>query len=171
MDMKQSFNHFAIQFLSAILLGLLLVALHSRILGGFFAIFVPKFASPWELSKLIYWPMLGSVLFTQQAKTSAWEPGRAAACLVLTPMALFLLCWCLSLLNLSSGVYVLLWILVMASGMLAATMGDADRKLSPVWLVLAVALGMLYVIFSYMPPQWGPFLDPTDVAAMARIPY
>jgi len=126
MDMKQSFNHFAIQFLSAILLGLLLVALHSRILGGFFAIFVPKFASPWELSKLIYWPMLGSVLFTRQAKTSAWEPGRAAACLVLTPMALFLLCWCLSLLNLSSGVYVLLWILVIGGGMLAATMGDAD---------------------------------------------
>lgn len=165
--MKQSFNHFAIRFLSAILLGLLLVALHSRISGGFFTMFVPKFASPWELSKLVYWPMLGAVLFTRQAK----KPGREVPCLVLTPLALFLLCWCLSLLNLSSGVYVLLWILLMAAGMLLGTMGKAGGKLSPVWLVLAVALGMLYVIFSFLPPNWGPFLDPTDVTAMARIPY
>jgi len=169
--MKRSFNHFAIQFLSAILLGLLLVALHSRISGGFFTIFVPKFASPWELSKLVYWPMLGSVLFTWQAKTASWGSGRAAVCLVLSPVALFLLCWCLSLLNLSSGVYVLLWVLIMAGGILAATMGNAEEKLSSFWLVLVVALGMLYVIFSYMPPHWGPFLDPTDVAAMASIPY
>ena len=169
--MKQSFNHFAIQFLSAILLGLLLVALHSRISGGFFTIFVPKFASPWELGKLIYWPMLGSMLFTWQKRTAVREAGWEAPCLVLTPMALFLLCWCLSLLNLSSGVYVLLWVLMMAAGMLAATMGNADHKQSPVWFVLAVALGMLYVIFSFMPPQWGPFMDPTDVADMARIPY
>ena len=165
--MKQSFNHFAIRFLSAILLGLLLVALHSRISGGFFTMFVPKFASPWELSKLVYWPMLGAVLFTRQAK----KPGREVPCLVLTPLALFLLCWCLSLLNLSSGVYVLLWVLIMAGGILAATMGNAEEKLSSFWLVLVVALGMLYVIFSYMPPHWGPFLDPTDVAAMASIPY
>lgn len=169
--MRQPFNCFAVRFLTAVLLGLLLIALHGRVSGGFFTIFVPRFASPWELGKLIYWPLLGAGLLTGRTKVARWRPGREVPCLVLAPMALFLLYWCLSLLDLSSGIYVLVWMLVLAAGLLTALLGSAETRPSAVWTVLAVTLGAVYVIFSFMPPMWGPFLDPTDVAALATIPY
>ena len=43
-----------------------------------------------------------------------------------------------------------------------------------VWLLakrcLPAALGALYLLFSFFPPAFGPFLDPCDAAAMATIP-
>lgn len=169
--MKQSFNRFAIRFLTAVLLGLLLIALHSRVSGGFFSVFVPRFSSPWELSKLVYWPLLGAVLFTGKTKAAVWEPGREVPCLVLAPVTLFLLSWVLSRLNLGSGVFILLWVAVLGGSLLVALLGGSGKKCASVWFVLMAALGAAYVLFTFLPPMWGPFLDPTDVAAMAVIPY
>jgi biotin transporter BioY len=169
--MKDHFNRFAVRFLTALLLGLVLLLLHGWSGSGVTGIFAPKFASPWELSKLAYWPLLGALLLT------GWLSGGvkktlacAAPCLVLTPLALFLVFCAVSLLEPAGGVYLLLWIVAAAIGLaLADQERDAGRR--NVWLVLVAAMAVLYVLFTFLPPVARPFLEPGDVATMGTIPY
>lgn len=62
--MRDSIDRVALRYLGAVLLGLLLLVLHNTVQGGPAAVLVPQGASAWELSKLVYWPMLGACLAT-----------------------------------------------------------------------------------------------------------
>ena len=65
------------------------------------------------------------------------------------------------------------WCLVVWMCVLAVTLAwGTPEKLGrwPLWPVLALALVGFYILLTYLPLYWGPFLDPRDVAAMATIP-
>ena len=165
--MKDHFNRFAVRYLTALLLGLLALLLHAWADNPLLGIFMPRCSSPWELSKLAYWPMLAALLLTSHLTDGLRATvGKALPSLTLTAPLLFLMYWLISGLEPAWGVYLLLWIAAAAIGTALSDRGKAGG----VWLVLAVALGAIYVIFSFLPPTFGPFLDPHSAAAMATIP-
>ena len=66
-----------------------------------------------------------------------------------------------------TAVLMLLWIVLTA-----LTLALAERwRGSAVWTVLLAALGVAYVLFSFLPPALPPFLEPGDAAAMAPIAW
>jgi uncharacterized protein YqgC (DUF456 family) len=166
--MKDRFNRFAVRFLIALLLGLASLLLHSWADVPLIGIFLPRWSSPWELSKLGYWPLLAALVLTARASGGLRATlGPALPCLCLTGPALFLLYWLLSGLEPSWGVYLLVWV---AASAIATALSDRGTP-NGVWAVLAAALGALYGVFSFCPPTFGPFLDPASAAAMATIPF
>lgn len=58
--MRDPFNRFALRYLAAVVCGLALLLLHSTAQSGLPAAFVPQCPSPWELSKLAFWPLLAA---------------------------------------------------------------------------------------------------------------
>lgn len=161
--MKQvSFYRFCIGFLAAIFLGVIFACLQSNWPCWLTNLFAPVCGSPWEQSKLAFWPILGGIAI---AKVSTKEQGGGELpMLVLTPIALSLALW----LTQSRGNYfLLLWVVALAAGWALSGRGCKGRH---VWLLLAVAMAAAYVLFTFLPPMAGPFLDPSDVAAMATIP-
>jgi hypothetical protein len=62
--MRDTIDRVALRYLAAVLLGLVLLLLHELVRGGPAAVLVPQRASPWELSKLVFWPVLGAGLLT-----------------------------------------------------------------------------------------------------------
>jgi hypothetical protein len=90
--------------------------------------------------------------------------------LTVAPVTAVLIFWVLSALEPGPGVYLLTWIVLSAAALALVQRGilaEGDRS---VWMVLAVAMGILYIVLTFLPPMIGPFLDPSDVAAMATIP-
>lgn len=165
--MKNRFTHFSIRFLVVLLAGLFLLLLRTSAQNPFCALLTPQFTSPWELSKLVYWPLLlaAAIPLRDGGKFSARLPWLTAA-----PVTAVLIFWVLSALEPGPGVYLLIWVVLSAVALALAQRGvlaEGDRS---VWLVLAAAMGILYIVLTFLPPMIGPFLDPSDVAAMATIP-
>ncbi|MEG2176705.1 MAG: hypothetical protein RRY97_07490 [Oscillibacter sp.] len=161
--MKQSFNQFAVGFLTTILGGLFLLLLHGVIVGGPLAVFVPRCSSAWELSKLAFWPLLLACLLRRG------KGGMPLSALVLTPLALMLADWAVLALGGNGGICLALWVAALA---LALAFGrPCSEKWHWIWMAAAVALGLSYLLLTYFAPPWGPFLCPGDVAAMAPIPF
>lgn len=160
--MKQSFNQFAIRFLTTILCGLFLLLLHTVIRGGPLAVFVPRNSSAWELSKLAFWPLLLTALLTGRKDCPSSLPA-----LVLAPLTLVLADWAVLAMGGSGGICLALWVAALA---VALAFGCAGKHRT-LWLVLAILLGVGYLLATYFAPLWGPFLPPGDVAAMSTIPF
>lgn len=162
--MKDRFDRFVLRFLAILLLGLLLMTLRGH---GILAVFTPQYASPWELGKLLYWPML--VVFSL---TSSWSEGvkkticSAAPAMILAPLALQACCWAVQSLRPAAAVLILLWVIAVAVGTALADQGKTHTSL---WLPFVLLEGVLLVIFTFCPPSFGPFIDPRDVAAMGII--
>lgn len=166
--MKDRFNRFAVRFLTALLVGLLALLLHDWARNPALGIVMPKNGCAWELGKLAYWPMLATVALTGRLTGGVKKTFSSAAMwLFLTPLALFLAEWAVMALDAGRGLRVALWVALAAAG---TALWDNEKK-GELWPVLAIALGVLYVVFTFRPPLWGPFLDPLDAAAMAAIPY
>lgn len=165
--MKNGFAHFSIRFLTAVLAGLFLLLLRAAAHNPVFALLTPQFASPWELGKLLYWPLLlaAAIPLRQGGKFSERLPW-----LTLAPLAAVLVFWALSALRPGPGVYLLVWIVLSAAALALAQRGILSKGNRDLWLVLTVALGILYIVLTFLPPGLGPFLDSADVAAMATIP-
>ena len=167
--MKVRFNRFAVRYLTALLLGLVLLLLHGWAGSALLGIVLPRSGAPWELGKLAYWPMLAVIPVTGRlsggVRQTAAELLPAA---VLTALALFLVCWGLSGLQPGWGVYLLAWVALTAAGT-ALSVREKPMK-GGVWVLLAAALALAYVLFSLLPPVWQPFLDPHSAAAMATLP-
>ena len=167
--MKVRFNRFAVRYLTALLLGLVLLLLHGWADNALLGIVLPKSGAPWELGKLAYWPMLAAIPVT--GRLSGGMRRTAAELLppaVVTALALFLVCWGLSGLQPGWGVYLLAWVALTAAGT-ALSVREKPMK-GGVWVLLAAALALAYVLFSLLPPVWQPFLDPHSAAAMATLP-
>jgi hypothetical protein len=165
--MKNHFAYFSIRFLAVLLAGLFLLLLRASAQNPVSALLTPQFASPWELSKLVFWPLLlaASIPLRDGGKFSSRLPWLTVA-----PVTAVLIFWVLSALEPGPGVYLLTWIVLSAAALALVQRGilaEGDRS---VWMVLAVAMGILYIVLTFLPPMIGPFLDPSDVAAMATIP-
>ncbi|MEA4994141.1 MAG: hypothetical protein VB060_09990 [Oscillibacter sp.] len=165
--MKNRFAHFSIRFLTVLLAGLFLLLLRSVGSNPVFAVLTPRFASPWELGKLLFWPLLLAAVipFRDGGKFSERLPW-----LTLTPLAAVLIFWALTAVRPGPGAYLLAWIVLSAMALALAQRGILSKGDRSVWMVLAVAMGILFIMLTFLPPAFGPFLDPTDVAAMATIP-
>lgn len=169
--MKNQFNRFALRFLTTLLFGVALLAMHGR-QGPLAAVLAPRNLCPWELSKLAYWPMLVALALSGLLSGGIRKTlERALPCLVLTPTVLFFALWVISLLEPGAGVYLLVWMIAVALGLALGDQEKLPEIQRPLWRVLAVALGVCYVLFAFFPPAVGPFLDPSDVSAMATIPF
>ncbi len=167
-DMKDRFNRFAIRLVTVMLLGVLLLLLHTWRTVPVLAFLVPQSRAPWELGKIAYFPLLGMILLTGRltggTRTTAEQ---LLPCLVLLPAAVTLSLWLLSPLHLGAGALLLLWIVWMAAGLAA---GDRMAPHGKAWLAAAVLWGALYILFTCLPPVVGPFLDPADVLTMRPVP-
>ena len=78
--MRDPFNRFALRYLAAVVCGLALLLLHSTAQSGLPAAFVPQCPSPWELSKLAFWPLLAAWVLTGRLKApgAVGSPGSAS---------------------------------------------------------------------------------------------
>ena len=168
--MKNRFGYFSARYLAAVLLGLFLLLLRAMTQNPVSAVFAPQCASPWELSKLAFWPLLAATALTGRMDGGVGKAvRRELPWLVLTPAVLVLVLWALSALEPGPGLLILTWMVALALSVALSQMDTSVGKGS-VWPVLAVALGALYIVLTFLPPLAGPFLDPADVAAMATIP-
>lgn len=155
---------FAVTLAAALLLEALYAA-HPDALTGTLA---PVNASPWELSKALYWPYLcGMLLMWGMGKETDCRGGH---CMVMVLMPLFCVAvfsawkeakpwpvWCI-VLALGIAVYALFFRCKVWGGEL-------------LWVTLAILLGIAYLLFTVLPPAWGIFLDPRDVATFVPIPF
>lgn len=135
--MRDPFNRFALRYLAAVVCGLALLLLHSTAQSGLPAAFVPQCPSPWELSKLAFWPLL-----------AAW---------VLTPLAMTAACWGLAAAGGNGAASLAVWAVLLAAGTAFCPDG---RKHPGLWAALALLLAGLYMLLTFTPPGWGPFVNP-----------
>lgn len=164
--MKERFDRFVLRFIMVLLFGLLLMTLRGR---GVLAVFTPRYASPWELGKLVYWPMLAAFSLTAQWSGGWKRTLRAASpAIVLTSLALQGCCRAVQPLHPAAAVLILLWVIAAAIG---TALADQGKNHAAVWLPFLLAEGVLFAVFTLWVPQFGPFLDPKDVAAMDIIPW
>jgi len=165
--MKNRFAHFSIRFLSVLLAGVFLLLLRTVAQNPVCALVTPQFASPWELSKLVFWPFLlaAAIPLRDGGKFLSRLPW-----LTMASVAAVLIFWALSTLKPGPGVYLLIWVVLSAAALALAQRGVLAGGDRSVWLILAAAMGILYIVLTFLPPVIGPFLDPSDVAAMATIP-
>lgn len=168
MTVKEPFTRFALRFPLTLGLGAVLLLLHDALSGGVFGALLPRNASAWELSKLAFFPPLLCLALTARQSGGLRETLRRAAAPVFLASLLMALAGTLtSSLTRETAVLMLLWIVLTA-----LTLALAERwRGSAVWTVLLAALGVAYVLFSFLPPALPPFLEPGDAAAMAPIAW
>lgn len=157
-------------FLLSLSVAVLLRALYIALPCPATAVLTPISLSPWELGKLVYWPYLcGALLLWRLEKgESASHGGHCAALLSATALMLLLCCFFGLLLPLP-----LLLGLALGGGMLLyhALLRRRLRGGQLMWYLLAIALGVAYLLLTALPPEAGIFLDPRGAAAMAPIPF
>ena len=85
--MRDPFNRFALRYLAAVVCGLALLLLHSTAQSGLPAAFVPQCPSPWELSKLAFWPLLAAWVLTGRLGRERRTLLQDLPAAVLTPLA------------------------------------------------------------------------------------
>ena len=126
--------------------------------------------SPWELGKLVFWPYLAAALLLWRLEPleSASRGGHCAALLAATALMVLLCRFLWGVLP--------LWLLFCgaAAGAMALYHFLLLRRLPGgelLWYLLAILLGVAYLLLTALPLTGGIFLDPRDAAAMATIPY
>ena len=90
--MRDPFNRFALRYLAAVVCGLALLLLHSTAQSGLPAAFVPQCPSPWELSKLAFWPLLAAWVLTGRLGRERRTLLQDLPAAVLTPLAMTAAC-------------------------------------------------------------------------------
>lgn len=159
--MKDSFSSFALRYVLALLVGIALLLSHRLVDGGLLSPLVPQVASPWELSKLPFWSLLAVSFLGQLSMTRLAQ-------ITCTTVVLTLCNWAILSLGGNGALCLVVWMAVMA---LVLAWNPLSQAKSGAWLMAVITLGVFYILLSYRPLLWGPFLDPSDVAAMATIPF
>ena len=151
MTVKEPFTRFALRFPLTLGLGAVLLLLHDALSGGVFGALLPRNVSAWELSKLAFFPPLLCLALTARQSGGLRETLRRAA----------------------APVFLASLLMALAGTLVSSlTLALAERwRGSAVWTVLLAALGVAYVLFSFLPPALPPFLEPGDAAAMAPIAW
>ena len=155
-------------FLSSVLLGAILLWLRNHFGGNpLVMVLAPMNESPWEMSKLVFWPYLGGALVIWRGSAVGARRGGHCVLLILMPLFMVLLGW---LCHIGGGY---LWMIVLAAGIALYALVLCKKVWGGelLWYTLAILLGIAYILFSVLPPLGGPFTDPFDVSVMATIPY
>ena len=115
----------------------------------------PMNESPWELGKLVFWPYLcGALLLWRLEPENSASRGGHCAALLAAAILMVILCQ-------------LLWSVVPLWLLFCAAVGGGEL----LWYLLAILLGVAYLLLTATPLSGGIFLDPRDAAAMATIPF
>ena len=142
------------------------------------ALLTPVNGSPWEIGKLLYWPYLPAALVIWRMTPE--RQGRGGHCLLLAAMPLFhgfgLGVSIHSMV--ANGGWLLpgrglrLWSLILAGGLTlhGQVLVRRLRGGELLWYVLAILLGIAYLLLTVRAPSAGPFADPS-APAMAAIPF
>ena len=141
--MRDPFNRFALRYLAAVVCGLALLLLHSTAQSGLPAAFVPQCPSPWVLTG-----RLG-----RERRTLLQDLPAA----VLTPLAMTAACWGLAAAGGNGAASLAVWAVLLAAGTAFCPDG---RKHPGLWAALALLLAGLYMLLTFTPPGWGPFVNP-----------
>lgn len=155
-------------FLVSVISGVVLLWLRSRFGGNpLVMVLAPMNGSPWEMSKLAFWPYLGGALVIWRGTPAGGRRGGHCMLLLLMLLIMVLLGW---LCHISGSN---LWIPVLGLGiaLYALVLRKKVWGGELLWYTLAILLGIAYILFSVLPPLGGPFTDPFDVSVMATIPY
>lgn len=160
-------------FVLATLAGACLHFLYDLFPNPVTALFAPVNESLWEHLKILYWPYLASA-----AILTRWEGGALLGqrCFSLLLASLVMeaagYVFCVLLGGESLAFDVGLFVLVMAAafflpGFLRGTVWSARRDL---FLLLAAALGLFLVIFTFLPPQMILFADLSGARTWVTLP-
>ena len=132
------------------------------------AVVAPVCASPWELGKRVFWPYLCGTLLLWRLEPAGCRGSHCAA-LLSAAVLMILLC------RLNSGYFptALCWMLSTGSGLLlhGLVLHHRLRGGALLWYLLAILLGVAYLLLTAIPLTGGIFLDPRDAAAIAAIPF
>ena len=130
------------------------------------ALLAPANGSPWEMGKLLFWPYLPAALVIWRLSPERGSRGGHCLLLAVMPLCMAGLCWLLP------GRWLRLWSLVLAGGL--TLHGTVLSRRVPggelVWYVLAILVGIAYLLLTVGAPDIGPFADPA-AAAMGTIPF
>ena len=118
--MRDPFNRFALRYLAAVVCGLALLLLHSTAQSGLPAAFVPQCPSPWELSKLAFWPLLAAWVLTGRLGRERRTLLQDLPAAVLTPLAMTAACWGLAAAGGNGAASLAVWAVLLAAVLFAA---------------------------------------------------
>lgn len=76
---------------------------------------------------------------------------------VLTPLAMTAACWGLAAAGGNGAASLAVWAVLLAAGTAFCPDG---RKHPGLWAALALLLAGLYMLLTFTPPGWGPFVNP-----------
>lgn len=155
--MGEHFDRFALRYPAAIVCGLALLLCHGAVRGGPLAVLAPQCPSPWELSKLGFWPALAAWGLTGRLGRERRALVRDLSAAVLVPLGMTLACWALVAAGGRGAVSLGIWAAMLAAGMALCPDGERHPGL---WRGLALLLAGLYTVLTFFPPDWGPFVDP-----------
>lgn len=155
--MRDTIDRVALRYLAAVLLGLGMLLLHDVIRGGPAAVMVPRWASPWELSKLVFWPMLGACALTCRLGRTPGPLVRDLPAVVLASLAAAAVNWAVRSAGGSGRLCLAVWAAALAAGLAFGPDGTRKPRL---WLALWGTLAAAYALLTFLPPAWGPFLAP-----------
>lgn len=159
---------YALAFVITAAVAALLWAVNEKFPSPITMILFPVNGSPWEVGKLLFWPYLpGAVLLWRLS--GAENRGSQCVLLLLMPLTV-------TALRCILGDRVPVWVLfaaVLLGGLVLYHLFLRRRLWGGelVWYVLAILLGIAYLLFTALPP-WGKlFLPPEDVMTMGTIPF
>ncbi|CDC71350.1 MULTISPECIES: hypothetical protein [environmental samples] len=159
--MKDHFASFAARYLTALLTGLLLMMLHGTVQHGVLTAVVPQSDTPWELSKIVFWPL--AICAAGRLRHGFRAVSRDLPALVLAPPAAALLCRGIQMLGGDGRSFLAVWAAVLAA---ALAYGPDGGRLFYVWSALAVILAGAYVLLTLQPLLWQPLLLPGIASAV-----
>ena len=148
-------------YFTALVAGILFQGLYALWPNALTAVLAPVDHSVWELSKLGFWPCVPAVLLMWTRRSCrAWRKNDLLL-LLSAPVAMFavacLLQFCFP--AVSGTVYTLCWVaLLSAFFYLFCVLEPIAGRLLP-WLLLALLMGGLYILFTFFPPDSTLFLD------------
>ena len=154
--MRDTIDRVALRYLAAVLLGLVLLALHGIVQGGPAAVLVPQCPSAWELSKLVFWPLLGASFATCRLGRTPRSPAGDLPTAVLASLAAAAVNWAVLSAGGSGRLCLAVWAAALAAGL---AFGPDGTRRPGIWAALCGVLAVLYGLLTFLAPAWGPFLD------------
>lgn len=146
--MRDTIDRVALRYLAAVLLGLVLLLLHGVVRSGPAAVLVPQRADPWELSKLVFWPMLGACFATCRLGRTPSPPVRDLPAAVLAALGAAAVNGAVLAAGGSGRLCLAVWAAALAAGL---AFGPDGTRRPRVWTALCGALAAGYVLLTFLP--------------------
>lgn len=168
-------RRFLITFVAAVLSGTLLHFVYDFFPSAVTAVFAPVSESLWEHLKLIYWPYLISFLILTHLEKEGGQAPWLLSLLVISAALLGIGYWYHIICGGESLFFdVALYVLLMAAGFLLPRLLRplaGNKPLTAVLWLLVIALGIVLLLFTWVPPQGLLFVDLSAVRTWVTIPY